>query len=169
MNDKGYDTCLATAFDQFFWSDFGCYYPLMTTQTDQKDYCNFANFTEEQKEDYYSLYKGKYEILHFEQSIRITNQFGLGMITIENFASCQAPCSTIETNFGIPQMKNYSYKHLQVYFKNLVTVKKSHISYPIESLFAELGGYLGLLLGVSLMDIIPVIQKVIKLMFKIKN
>ena len=66
-------------------------------------------------------------------------------------------------------MKNYSYKHLQIYFKNLVTVKKSHISYPIESLFAELGGYLGLLLGVSLMDIKTVTEKAIKLMFNFKK
>ena len=149
VNDRGYDSCLATAYDQFFWTHFGCFYPLMTNQPDHKDYCNFSNFTEKQKDDYNLLYKG--------------------MITIENIASCQAPCSTIETNFGIPQVKPYSHKHLQVYFKNLITVKKSHISYPIESLFAELGGYLGLLLGVSLMDIKTVIEKSIKLMCNFKK
>ena len=50
--------------------------------------------------------------------------------------------------------------HLKLYFKNMISVQRSHISYPIESLIAELGGYLGLLLGVSSMDLYNILGKV---------
>ena len=75
----------------------------------------------------------------------------------------------METNFGIPQIKPVGSKNLQLYFKNHVVVKKSFVSYPIESLFAELGGYMGLLLGVSLMDIKTVTVNVITLLKNIIN
>ena len=36
---------------------------------------------------------------------------------------------------------------------------KSNVAYPIESFLAEVGGYLGLLLGVSLMDLSNIFRK----------
>ena len=39
------------------------------------------------------------------------------------------------------------------YIKDQIELKKSYLSYSKVSLLAEVGGYVGLLLGVSLMDI----------------
>ena len=74
---------------------------------------------------------------------------------------CNLPCAIINTYFGIPdkeEFKNGRF-HLKLYFKNNIAVKTSHVAYPLESLLAEVGGYLGLLLGVSLMDITNLLGK----------
>ncbi len=39
-----------------------------------------------------------------------------------------------------------------MYFDTSVSVLESHLAYPESSLFAEIGGYTGLLLGFSLFD-----------------
>ena len=48
---------------------------------------------------------------------------------------------------------NYNEAYAKIYFKNHIKVSKSFIGYTEISLMAELGGYIGLLLGISLMDI----------------
>ena len=70
-----------------------------------------------------------------------------------NFDS--AYCASIDTYFGIPDTQDYKKGniHLKLYFRHLINVKADHVASPIGSLFAELGGYMGLLLGISLMDL----------------
>ena len=86
----------------------------------------------------------------------------LGSDSIRNTGTCNAPCASIDTYFGIPdtqESRNGSI-HLKLYFKQLIAVKESHVSYPLESLFAELGGYMSLILGVSFMDSITILERV---------
>ena len=74
---------------------------------------------------------------------------------------CNVPCASINSYFGIAdkqKFRNGSF-HLKLYFKNNISVMKSNVAYPIESFLAEVGGYLGLLLGVSLMDISNIFRK----------
>ena len=47
---------------------------------------------------------------------------------------------------------------LTLYFEKSIQVRKSYIAYPESSLFAEIGGYMGLLLGFSLLDFAKVVE-----------
>ena len=60
---------------------------------------------------------------------------------------------------GIPE--DSSEAKLKMYFKKMVRVRKSYIVYTIVSLFAEIGGYMGLLLGFSFMDFTRIIYKIV--------
>ena len=80
---------------------------------------------------------------------------------IDDVKKCNVPCASINTYFGIPDKQAFEDSfHLKLYFKNNISVKQSHVAYPIESFLAEVGGYLGLLLGVSLMDINTVLRRI---------
>ena len=67
------------------------------------------------------------------------------------------PCKKMKVNFaghdvaGHNGVENEAY--VKFYIKDEIQVKKSRLSYTEVSLLAEVGGYVGLLLGVSLMDI----------------
>ena len=68
---------------------------------------------------------------------------------------CAKPCATMGIYFGVPTMasnneKNKSY--IKMYFKTQINVRESHLDYTALSLFGELGGYMGLLLGISFMN-----------------
>ena len=51
--------------------------------------------------------------------------------------------------------------YVKIYFKNHIKVSKSIIGYTEISLMAELGGYIGVLLGISLMDITSILNHLI--------
>ena len=79
---------------------------------------------------------------------------------------CPLDCSSMTILFSISDQtdqpigyKNQAYA--KIYFKNNIKVSKSFIAYTEISLMAELGGYIGLLLGVSLMDISSIVNYVI--------
>ena len=73
---------------------------------------------------------------------------------------CQMPCASMEiTNPPFqynPGLVNEAY--VRLYFKSIIKVQTSYWSYPIISLLAEVGGYMGLLLGMSLLDLNKVIN-----------
>ena len=49
--------------------------------------------------------------------------------------------------------------YVKFYIKDEIEIKKSRYSYTEVSLLAEVGGYVGLLLGASLMDIASLLDK----------
>ena len=49
--------------------------------------------------------------------------------------------------------------YVKFYIKDEIEIKKSRISYTEVSLLAEVGGYVGLFLGASLMDIASLLNK----------
>ena len=68
---------------------------------------------------------------------------------------CPLDCSSMTILFSISDQTkgNENEAYAKIYFKNHIKVSKSFIGYTEISLMAELGGYIGLLLGISLMDI----------------
>jgi len=73
---------------------------------------------------------------------------------------CQMPCASMEVTFpaiadGITSPDE---AYVKLYPLSVVKVQTSYWSYSIISLLAEVGGYLGLLLGMSLLDITKVID-----------
>ena len=69
----------------------------------------------------------------------------------------------MEISFGIPVVSNIDANSdeafVKLYFKNQINVRNSVYSYSISSLVADIGGYLGLLLGFSLLDISGIVIK----------
>ena len=76
---------------------------------------------------------------------------------------CPLPCTTMSLTFGIPIIskidigKNEAY--MKLYFKNQINVRSSIYSYSIPSLIADIGGYLGILLGFSLLDLCFIVKQ----------
>ena len=77
---------------------------------------------------------------------------------------CPAPCETMKVNFAghdnSHEGGHENETYVKFYIKDQIQVKKSHFRYSEVSLLAEVGGYVGLLLGVSLMDIASLFDKV---------
>ena len=49
---------------------------------------------------------------------------------------------------------------IKLYFKSQINVRKSMLSYDFAAFVADIGGYLGLLLGISLLDATRVVKKI---------
>ena len=61
----------------------------------------------------------------------------------------------MDFTFGYPSIypiKDNSTSQLTIYFGTSVSIRESHIAYGSSSLFAEIGGYTGLILGFSFFD-----------------
>ena len=73
----------------------------------------------------------------------------------ESFKGCPPACNTMDFRFGFPSIypiKINSTAKLTIYFPTSVQVRESQLAYARSSLFAEIGGYTGLLLGFSFFD-----------------
>ena len=55
---------------------------------------------------------------------------------------------------------NENETYVKFYIKEQTTVRERFLSYSAVTLLAELGGYVGLIIGVSLMDIVSLIDKI---------
>ena len=73
---------------------------------------------------------------------------------------CQMPCASMEVTFPsiTEDVGSPDEAYVKLYLLTVVKVQTSYWSYSIISLLAEVGGYLGLLLGMSLLDITKVID-----------
>ena len=76
--------------------------------------------------------------------------------------NCSMPCATMGVSFSPMNYGNTNLytdeAYVKMYLLSVVKVQTSYWSYPIISLLAEVGGYLGLLLGMSLLDITKIID-----------
>ena len=83
---------------------------------------------------------------------------------------CPMPCENMKVNFAGHDSINHNgvenEAYVRFYIKDEIQVKKSRLSYTEVSLLAEVGGYVGLLLGVSLMDISSLFDKVFKIIYR---
>ncbi len=72
--------------------------------------------------------------------------------------TCNAPCATLSLVLGMPfySRETDGDSSVKLYFKSATKVRKSVYAYTELSLLAEFGGYLGLLMGVSLLDLIGI-------------
>ena len=78
------------------------------------------------------------------------------------FDYCDNPCATMGISFGYPEhhaQYNPSDKSFaKFYFKSQINVRRSVLSYTGSSMLAEIGAYLGFLLGFSLLDVTAIIR-----------
>ena len=90
-----------------------------------------------------------------------------GIFDGDNVKGCYRPCDYMDVSFGYPSIYDIKVNSsLTLYFKKSIPVRESHIAYPTSSLFAEIGGYMGLLLGFSLLDFARVVQCISKRVIK---
>ena len=73
---------------------------------------------------------------------------------------CSTPCSTMGIVYGYPGLAETNTKlgEVKMYFKSHITVKKSVLVYKETQLMSEIGGYIGLILGFSLLDLSKLLQ-----------
>ena len=67
------------------------------------------------------------------------------------------PCASMEINFGLPTVSenmNPDMAYIKFYFKRTTKIKMTILDYGFVSMFAEIGGYTGLFLGVSVREIV---------------
>ena len=127
--------------DHYFIENHGCVFPYLTNNPNE----NQCILEISHRVTYQSVY------------IKYFNDF------------CPMPCEKMKVNFAghdaIGHNGNENEAYMKFYIKDQIQVKKSHLSYSEVSLLAEVGGYVGLLLGVSLMDIASVFDKVFKIIY----
>ena len=67
------------------------------------------------------------------------------------------PCSVFNVAFGLPFIDNKdnpdNEAYIRLYLKTKIKVKSVVLYYDFTTLIAELGGYIGMFLGVSLVDV----------------
>ena len=75
-----------------------------------------------------------------------------GAISLEN-----EPCSSFDIVFGIPLIDDFenpeNEAYIKFYMKAKIKVKSMVLYYDFTTLVAEVGGYIGMFLGMSLIDI----------------
>ena len=86
---------------------------------------------------------------------------------------CPLPCVSMQVRFGgldsTTDGGNENETYVKFYIKDQIQVRESHLSYTEVSLLAELGGYVGLIIGVSLMDIASFIDKMFAIVIQRLN
>ena len=76
---------------------------------------------------------------------------------------CSKACTSLDVAYGYPfiyQATDGSESFITFYFKTSVAVRESRPAYDAASLFAEIGGYTGLLIGVSVFDFARMLKMV---------
>lgn len=82
-------------------------------------------------------------------------------MAIESLVKCGMPCSTMGIIFGYPILDNNSNEaFVKMYFKSHVNVRRNILAYSATNLWAEVGGYIGLLLGFSLLDLTKLVKNI---------
>jgi hypothetical protein len=78
---------------------------------------------------------------------------------------CVTPCINDAISYGFPylresfQKSEIGYTTVYYKFRRMIAVKKMVYTYDLISMVAEIGGYSGLLLGVSLLDLSKIVHK----------
>ena len=81
------------------------------------------------------------------------------------------PCSTMDPDLGLPFVgkQDDGIAYLKMYMLSTVKVKKTVLDYTWLSMLAEIGGYTGLLLGVSVVNVTGVIDKCLDNLWRRKS
>lgn len=76
--------------------------------------------------------------------------------------ACIQPCTTMTVNLGYPvKDTGSSMARIKFYFKSNIKVYTSSFGYSALSMLADVGGYIGLLLGYSCKDLSAVFNALI--------
>ena len=75
-----------------------------------------------------------------------------------DFSPDMVPCATFEIFPGLSDIDDTDNKqdeaYIRLYFKTKIKVKKIIIHYDAATLSAEIGGFIGMILGVSIIDLV---------------
>ena len=85
---------------------------------------------------------------------RVTNQYN----------DCDSPCHRLIVDLGAKEtitLDNQTSANFHMYFPQKMLVIKENYLYTVLNLLAEIGGYMGLLLGYSLFNIATFVNKII--------
>ena len=130
---------ISQALDEWFLKNHGCIFPLQT---------NKPNHTQCKIEKSHLSHWQSIILVHFQDW-------------------CLLPCEMMTVTFAgfdsIDYNGNENETYVKFYMKDQIQVKTSRLSYSKVSFLAEVGGYIGLLLGVSLMDFASLIDKMFAL------
>ncbi|TRY78400.1 hypothetical protein TCAL_10416 [Tigriopus californicus] len=143
--DWDYDGCIYEKLGNELWNSFGCVLPFMPSVSG-RSICRFDTSTQEGLE-------WKHQVIERYNYLSSTGQRGL----------CAMPCSTMEVFLGLPfdGVEDPDIAYIKMYIKSTVKVKKTVLDYTWLSMLAEIGGYTGLLLGISVVNITNVVDKVV--------
>ena len=87
----------------------------------------------------------------------------------ENYL-CPNPCNTIQSYFGLffqdPTYEKKDKAYIKIYLQSMTTIKVTVMDYDVAAMVADIGGYTGLLLGMSA---IHLSRFVFKSIFKVIN
>ena len=83
--------------------------------------------------------------------------------------ACPKSCLRVKYSFGGQKIESYDTGNeqksvpgaLTLYFQHDIKVSKSYWSYSVLSLLAEVGGYVGLFLGISVQQVSNVFEKLL--------
>ena len=140
MNDS-HDSCILDNLDKAMKDKFGCSF---VNTSYPESICNGRNVKESYKDDF----NGEF--------------FKLYRTVLTTF--CPKPCKTMDVFYGIPVESDNNIKEeafTKLYFKQQINSRRSTYSYESDSVIADIGGYLGLLLGFSLLDITIIIEQLL--------
>ncbi len=96
-----------------------------------------------------------------KEAITLSNS----LLNTEQKSLCARPCSAIEVFTGLPFNKSLQEETdntgvLNLRLKSTTRVKKRVLDYTLLHMVADVGGYTGLLLGVSLVDLITLMSRI---------
>ncbi|XP_040580132.1 uncharacterized protein [Lepeophtheirus salmonis] len=134
-SNDDYDTCMYNAMARHMYGAVNCAVPFIRNNSRICETPYQTNMT------FWMFYN------------RVTNQM----------KDCLDPCSFLIINVGAKNYKtiNESYGELLLYYAPKVMLSQEHYLYQVLSLLAEIGGYVGLLLGVSFFHVTGIINEVI--------
>ena len=138
--DVGYDRCIHANRDKRALKYLGCTCPAMSHSQTQS--CDFVNISD-------------------AQVTKLKNGLLDEIITEVYDQDCSNPCSVMDITYGFPGTAKHSNEQIgevKMYFKSHITVKRSVLVYEETQLMAEIGGYIGLILGFSLLDLGKLLQ-----------
>ena len=75
---------------------------------------------------------------------------------------CMSPCTSMDIFFGVlfdDAIINDGKSYLRIYLKSNIKFQQTIYNYTLLSLLAEIGGYTGLLLGISVANITTIIER----------
>ena len=80
---------------------------------------------------------------------------------------CQSPCGGMDIYLGLPFIstndwpQSQTWAFIKIYLKSTVKIKSEVLDYSPLQLLAEVGGYVGLLLGISAVNVVIIINSVL--------
>ena len=134
-----FDNCFDQAIAQDLMNKLNCVVPFIKT-SENNNICVYKNQTKVDK-----------MMSAFKKSASNTTT-----------GPCMSPCASMDIFFGIlfdDGIRNDGKSFLKIYLKSNIKFQQTIYDYTLLTLLAEIGGYTGLLLGISVSNITTLLEK----------